>query len=95
MLLVLLGLTSFLFLGLYIGLKHGLHESHTLIAPKLLVGLLGLRGLTCCCHEGLTILVIATTVQGVVCLVGGTIDFATLEKLLTANLFRDSITPSP
>jgi hypothetical protein len=59
-LLTFLGLTSFL--SLYIGLKHGLHEGHTLIVPKLLVGLLGLRGLTCCCLEGLTIAVIATAV---------------------------------
>ena len=43
-------LTSFL--HLYIGLEHGLHKGHTLIAPKLHVRLLGLRGLTCCCHQG-------------------------------------------
>jgi hypothetical protein len=43
-LLALLGLSSFL--SLYIALKQGLHEGHTLIAPKLLVGFFGLRGLT-------------------------------------------------
>jgi hypothetical protein len=53
MLLALLRPTSFL--SLYIGLKHGLHKGHALVAPKLLVGLLGLSSLTCCCLEGLTI----------------------------------------
>ncbi len=41
-LLLLLGLTSLL--SFYIGLKHGLHKGHALIAPKLFVWLLGLRG---------------------------------------------------
>jgi hypothetical protein len=59
-LLMLLGLTSFL--SLYIGLEHGLHEGHTVAAPILLVGLLGFRGLTCCCREGLTIAIIATAI---------------------------------
>jgi hypothetical protein len=90
---MLLGLTSFL--SLYIGLEHGLHEGHILIAPKLLVGLLGLRGLTCCCYKGLTIAVIASAVQGVVCLIGAAVGFAMLEKLLTASLFGDSITQAP
>jgi hypothetical protein len=63
-LLTLLRLTSFL--SLYIGLKHGLHKSHALIAPKLCVGLLGLRGLTFCRLEGLTIAVIAMAVQDIV-----------------------------
>ena len=76
---MLLRLTSFL--SLYIGFEHGLHKGHALIAPKLLVGLLGLRGLTCCCLEGLTIAVIATAVQGVVGLVGAAMGFATLAKL--------------
>jgi hypothetical protein len=61
---MLLGLT--IFLSLYIGLEHGLREGHTLVAPKLLVGFLGLRGLTCCCCKGLSTAVIATAVQGVV-----------------------------
>jgi hypothetical protein len=52
-------------LAFYISLEHGLHEGRALIAPRLLVGLLGLRGLTCCCLKGLTIAVIATAVQGV------------------------------
>jgi hypothetical protein len=60
-LLVLLRLTGYI-IGLYIGLKHGLHKGHALIAPKLLEWLLGLRGLTCCCLEELTIAVIATAV---------------------------------
>jgi hypothetical protein len=56
--LALLRHTSFL-IGLYMGLEHGLHNGHTLIAPKFLLGLLGLSGLTCCCLEGLTVAVIA------------------------------------
>jgi hypothetical protein len=40
-----LRLTGFL-LDFYMSLEHGLHEGHALIAPRLLVGLLGLRGLT-------------------------------------------------
>jgi hypothetical protein len=63
--LTLLRLTGF-FLAFCISLKHGLHEGHALFAPRLLEGLLGLRGLTCCCLEGLTIAVIAMAVQGVV-----------------------------
>jgi hypothetical protein len=50
-----LRLTGFL-LAFHISLEHGLHEGHALIAPRLLVGLLGLRGLTCCCLEGLPLL---------------------------------------
>jgi hypothetical protein len=42
------------FLPFCISLEHGLHEGHALITPRLLVGLLGLRGLTCCCLKGLT-----------------------------------------
>ncbi len=72
-----------------------LHKSHALIAPKLLVGLLGLRGLTCCCLDGLTIAVIAMAVQGVVDLVGTAVDFAALAKLLTATLLRDSTRRAP
>jgi hypothetical protein len=92
-LLMVLRLTHFL--SLYIGLKHGLHKSHALIASKLLVGLLGLRGLTCCCLEGLTIAVIAMVVQGVVGLRGATVGFAALAKLLTATLLRDSTSWPP
>ncbi len=61
MFLMFLRITRF-FLAFYISLEHGLHEGHALIAPRLLVGLLGLRGLTCCCLKGLTIAVIATAV---------------------------------
>jgi hypothetical protein len=67
-LLAFLGLTNFL--GFCISLKHGLHEGHLLVALKFLVGLLSKRGLTCSCAEGLTILVIATAVTIIVCLVG-------------------------
>jgi hypothetical protein len=73
-----LRLTGFL-LAFYISLEHGLHEGHALIAPRLLVGLLGLRGLTCCCLEGLTIAVIATAVQGVVHHEGSAMGLALLE----------------
>jgi hypothetical protein len=73
-----LRLTSFL-LAFYISLEHGLHEGHALIAPRPLVGLLGLRGLICCCLKGLTIAVIATAaVQGVVGLEGTAMGFVTV-----------------
>ncbi len=87
-------LTGFL-LANCISLKHGLHEGHGLIAPRLLEGLLGLKGLTCCSLEGLTITLIATAVQGVVGLVGTAMDLATLAKLLTATLLRDSTSRAP
>jgi hypothetical protein len=89
MFLTFLRLTGFL-LAFHISLKHGLHEGHALIAPRLLVGLLGLRGLTCCCREGLTIAVIAMAVQGVMGLEGTAVGLATLAKLLTVTLLRDS-----
>jgi hypothetical protein len=89
-----LKLTSFL-LAFCISLKHGLHEGHAIIAPRLLVGLLGLRGLTCCCLEGLTIAVIAMAVQGVVGLVGTTMCLATLAKLLTATLLINLTSQPP
>ncbi len=76
-------------------LKHGLHEGHAPIAPRLLVGLLGLRGLTCCCLMGLTIAVIATAVQGVVRCEGSAMGLAPLAKLLTATLLRDSTSQAP
>jgi hypothetical protein len=79
----------------YISLKYGLHEGHALIAPRLLVGLLGLRGLTCCCLEGLTVAVVATAVQGVVGLEGTALGFATLAELLTATLLRDLTSRAP
>jgi hypothetical protein len=43
-LLMLFRITGFL-LAFCISLKHGLHEGHALIAPRVLEGLLGLRGL--------------------------------------------------
>jgi hypothetical protein len=82
-------------LAFYVSLKHGLHEGHALIAPKFLVGLLGLRGLTCCCLKGLAMAVIAMVVKGVVGLVGTAVGFATLAKLLTAILLRDSTSRAP
>jgi hypothetical protein len=85
---MLLRLAGFL-LAFCISLEHGLHKGHALIAPRLLVGLLGLRGLTCCYLKGLTIAVIATAVQGVVGLEGTTVGFAMLAELLTATLLRD------
>jgi hypothetical protein len=55
-LLALLRLTGF-FLAFCISLKHGLHEGHALIAPRLLVGLLGLReGLPAAASRGLPLL---------------------------------------
>jgi hypothetical protein len=65
------------------------------MAPRLLVGLLGLRGLTCCCLKGLTIAVIATAVQGVVGCEGSAMGLATLAKLLTATFLRDSTIRGP
>jgi hypothetical protein len=94
MFLTFLRLTGF-FLAFLISLEHGLHEGHALIAPRLLVGLLGLRGLTCCCLEGLTIAVIATAVQGVVGREGTVVGLTTLAKLLTATLLRDSTSRAP
>jgi hypothetical protein len=94
MFLTFLRLTGFI-LAFCISLEHGLHEGHALIAPRLLVGLLGLRGLTCCCLKGLTIVVIATVVQGVVGCEGTAVGFATLAKLLTVTLLRDSTSWAP
>ena len=82
--LALLRLTGFL-LAFHISLEHGLHKGHALIAPKLLVGLLGLRGLTCCRLKGLTIAVIEMAVQGVVGLEGTVVGFAMLAELFTAT----------
>ena len=71
-------------------------KGRALITTRLhLVGLLGLRGLTCCCLEGLTIAVIVTAVQGVVGLVGAAVGLATLAKLLTATLLRGSNQSGP
>jgi hypothetical protein len=83
------------FLAFHISLKHGLHEGHALIAPRLLLGLLGLRGLTCCCLKGLTNAVIATAVQGVVRCERTAMGLATLAKLLTAAFLRDSTSLAP
>ena len=93
MLFTFLELTSIL--SLYIGLEHGLPKGHTLIAPKLLVGLLGLGGLSCRSLEGLAIAVIATTVQGVMRRERTAMGLASLAKLLTATLLGDSSSGSP
>ncbi len=92
--LMFLRLTGFL-LAFHISLKHGLHECHVLIAPILLVGFLGLKGLTCCCLKGLTIAVIVMAVQGVVGCEGTTVVLAKLSKLLTATLLRDLTSWAP
>ncbi len=89
-----LRLTGF-FLAFHVSLKHGLHGGHALITPRLLVGLFGLRGLTCCCLEGLTIAVIAMAVQGIVGREGTAMGFAMLAKLLTATLLRDLSSRAP
>jgi hypothetical protein len=89
-----LRLTGFL-LAFHISLEHGLHEGHARIAPRLLVGFLGLRELTCCCHKGLTIAVIAMAVQGVMGLEGTAVSLATLATLLTGTLLRDSTSRAP
>jgi hypothetical protein len=93
-LLTLFRLTGFL-LAFCICLEFGLHEGHALIAPRLLEGLLGLRELTCCCLEGLTIAAISTAVQGVVGLVGTAAGLATLAKLFTVTLLRDLTSRAP
>ena len=56
------------------------------------VGFGSIGGLTCGCTKGVTILVIATTVPSIMHLVGATMGFAMLEKLLTVCLLRDLIT---
>ncbi len=89
-----LRLTGFL-LAFHISLEHGRHEGHALITPRLLVGLLGLIGLTCCYCERLIMAIIATAVQGVMGLEGTAVGFATLAKLLTATLLRDSTSRAP
>ncbi len=77
------------------GLEHGCHISHLLVAPKLLVGLLCVGGLTWGCTEGLAILVVLATVIGIVRLVRAAVSLATLAKLLRANLLRDSLRRAP
>jgi hypothetical protein len=89
-----LRLTGFL-LAFYISLEHRLHEGHALIAPRLLVGLLELRGLTCCCLEGLAIAVISMAVQGVVCCEGSDMGLAPLANLLTVTILRDLTSRAP
>ncbi len=94
MFLTFLRLTGFL-LAFCISLEHGLHEGHILIAPRFLVGLLGLRGLTCCSLKGLAIAVIAMAVQGVVHRERSTMGLALLAELLTATCLRDSTSRAP
>jgi hypothetical protein len=92
-LLALPGLTRFL--SLYMGHEHSLHEGHTLIAPKLLVGFLGLRWFTCCHPKRLTIPVLVMALQGIEGLVRAAVGFAMLAKLLTASVLRNSINQAP
>ncbi len=89
-----LRLTGFL-LAFCISLKHGLKEGLILIAPRLLVGLLGLRGLTCCSLKGLAVAVIAMTVQGVMRCERIAMGLALLAKFRHATLLRDSTSWSP
>ena len=70
-------------------------EAIPLLPPRLLVGLLGLRGFTYCCLKGLTIAVIVTAVKGVVGLVRTAMGLARLAKLLTATLLRDLTCQAP
>jgi hypothetical protein len=72
------------------GLEHGCNIGHLFVAPKFLVGLLCVGGLTWGCTEGLAILVVLATVVGIVRLVRAAVSLATLAKLLKANLLRDS-----
>ncbi len=94
MFLTFLRLTGFL-LAFCISLKHGLHKGHILVAPKLLVGLLGLRGLTCCSLKRLAIAVVAMSVQGVMHCERTAMGLAFLAKLLTATRLRDSTSRPP
>jgi hypothetical protein len=89
-----LRLTSFL-LVFCISPEHGLHEGHILVTPRLLVGLLGLRGLTCCSLKGLAIAVIATAVQGIMRRERTAMGLALLAKLFAATLLRDSTSQPP
>jgi hypothetical protein len=84
-----LRLTGF-FLALCISLEHGLHEGHILVAPKFLLGLLGLSELTCYSLKGLAVAVIATTVQGIVRRERTAMGLASLAKLFTATFLWDS-----
>jgi hypothetical protein len=63
-------MTAAVMLRAAVGLEHSLHDGHTLIAHKFLVGLLRFRGLICCCHKGLIIAIVAMAVQDDVCLGG-------------------------
>ncbi len=66
-----------------------------LVAPKFLVGLTCVGGLTWGCTEGLAILVVLATVAGVVRQVRAAVSLASLAKLLGANLLRDSLRRAP
>jgi hypothetical protein len=89
------GLRHGFLLDFCISFEHGLHEGHILVAPRLFVGLLGLRELTCCSLEELAIAVIATAVQGVMHRERITMGLAFLAKLLTVTLLRDSTSRPP
>ncbi len=74
-----LGLTGFL--GFCISLNHGLHEGHTLIAPKFLLELLRFWWLSHGSAKGFTIFVMAMAVTRVMHLIGAAMGFATLANL--------------
>ncbi len=85
-------LTFLLFLKSFLnGLEHGRHIGQLLVAPKFLVGLTCVGGLTWGCTKGLAILVVLATVAGVVRHVRAAVSLASLAKLLGANLLRDSL----
>ncbi len=76
-------LTFLLFLKPFLnGLEHGRHVGQLLVAPKFLVGLTCIGGLTRGCTEGLAILVVLATVAGVVRQVRAAVSLASLAKLL-------------
>ena len=72
-------------------LKHRRHVGEALLAPKLLVGLLCAERLSRGIPEGLTFLVVSTTVARVVRLMGPAVSLAQLAKLFGARLPRDSL----
>ncbi len=80
------------------GRKFDVHrrvKGQLLVAPKLLMGLTCIGGLTWGCTEGLAILVVLATVAGVVRQVRAAVSLASLAKLLGANLLRDSLRWAP
>ncbi len=85
--LVLLRLTN-PFLALLDAFEHHHHVGYAVIAPKLLLGPLSIRGLTCTRAEGRTFLIIVMTVAHII---HATVGLAVLAKLLGVRLLWDSI----